>query len=210
MIPLVFVDADVLYSTTLRAWLFNLAHAESINTPSFEIVVSEDVIAETVSRWRDNHPKAPGGVTTNLSTQLRTLCTVVADYDCEVEFPGQDEGDIHVFAAALSAEVGYLVTKDTGFLHLPEEIQDDLPFEIYHPDEFLLLVDAQDRSNVMEATRATMRHRLSRGQDQVGMVEMLRKNACPKFADVVESHLGVLSGSKPVSFENPTDSPITV
>ncbi|CAN7220145.1 hypothetical protein LJR044_003158 [Microbacterium foliorum] len=199
MVPLVFVDADVLYSTTLRGWLFNLAHGKSLNVPSFELVVTEDVIAETVAKWRDGHPTAPGGVLTTLSNNLRTLCTVLEDYDCEMDFPGDDDGDIHVFAAAVTAKVGYLVTKDNGFHDLPSEVKDELEFEIYHPDDFFLLVDAQNHSNVLEATRENMRHHLSRGQDDLGMVEMLRRNECPKFADIVEQHLIVLTGTAAIT-----------
>lgn len=209
MIPLVFVDADVLYSVTLRGWFFNLAHAESQFAPSFEIVVTEDVIAEAIARWRDSNPKAPGGVVSTMSEHLRTLCTVIRDYDCEIPFPGGDEGDIHVYAAAVAAGVGYLVTKDNGFHDLSAEVKDELPFEIYHPDDFLLLVDAQNRSNVMEATRATVRHALSKGQEVSGMVDMLRKNACPQFADVVENHLAVLADARSITFEKADDAPVS-
>ncbi|MCK2032630.1 hypothetical protein [Microbacterium sp. KSW4-4] len=208
MSPLVFVDADVLYSVTLRGWFFNLAHAGSHFSPAFEIVVTEDVIAEAVARWRDDNALAPGGVVSAMSENLRTLCTVLRDYDCEIPFPGGDEGDIHVYAAALEAGVGYLVTKDKGFHNLSDDVKDDLPFEIYHPDDFLVLVNAQSSRNVMEATRATMRHALSKEQEVTSMVTMLRKNDCPRFADVVERHLAVLAGARPIEFDKLDDAPV--
>src|SRR3546814_9270986 len=85
MVPEVFVDADVLYSPTLRGWLFNLSVGPGFtSSPAFEPIVSEDVIAEAVARWRDANPTAPGGVVTQMSSRIRELCSVIEDFNCEI------------------------------------------------------------------------------------------------------------------------------
>lgn len=126
---------------TLRGWLFNLSIGQQgATSPAFQMVVSEDVIAEAVARWRDKHPTAPGAVTAKMSNDLRTLCTVVQDFDATIPFPGGDEGDVHVHDAATHQQVGYLVTNDRGFHDLSDEQKDTLPYEIYRPDDLFLLL----------------------------------------------------------------------
>ncbi len=194
MLPIVFVDADVIYSSTLRSWLFNLsAGIEFKTSPAFEVVVSEDVIAEAVARWRDANPTAHGGVVTTMSNNLRELCTVVRDYDCSMPFPGADEGDIHVHAAALASKAGYLVTNDNGFHSLPADVQDGLEYEIYRPDDFFVLASKQSQQRTLEATRKTLRYYASTpGESQ--MVAKLEAAGCAEFAAIVDEHLMVLAG----------------
>ncbi|PPG65626.1 hypothetical protein C5C31_13240 [Rathayibacter rathayi] len=196
MLPLVFVDADVLWSTTLRGWLVNLSVGQQgATSPAFQMVVSEDVIAEAVARWRDRHPTAPGAVTAKMSNNLRTLCAVVQDSDASIPFPGGDEGDVHVHAAAVHQQVGYLVTNDRGFHDLSDEQKDTLPYEIYSPDDLFLLLCAQSSQRVREATRAQMRHFVGLGQEP-RLVESLRNAGCPEFAEAVRGHLAFLAGAE--------------
>lgn len=50
----VFVDANVLYSRTLRDWLFLMALETS--PPPYGVYWSEDVLAEVVHNLRKSHP----------------------------------------------------------------------------------------------------------------------------------------------------------
>lgn len=193
MLPVVFVDADVLYSPTLRGWLFNIVDSPS---PPFALAVSEDVIAEAVARYRDRNPRARGVVTSKMSQHIRELCMVVEDFDCDIAFPGDDEGDIHVHAAALAAGAGYLITRDSGFQELGDDVKDSLPYEIYDPDDFFLLANDQSQSRVREAARAQMRHHAKKKprQDEPSITDRLERAGCPKFAQVVDAHFKVLAG----------------
>lgn len=195
MVPKVFLDADVLYSRTLRAWLFNLAHRDRPSGPAFELIVSEDVVAEALARWRDNNPRVNGGVVANMGEQIREMCTVVRDYDCDIEFPGEDEGDIHVLAATIESRAGYLVTKDTGFHKLDEAVTDEFDFEISTPDDFFVLANDQSPQSAFEATRTMMRYFNNLGREPK-LAEKLVNNDCPNFAQIVTGHLAVLAGAR--------------
>lgn len=198
---MVFVDADVLWSATLRAWILNFATGSaSGRSPGFELVLTEAVIAEAVARWNDKHPRARGIVVTRMSEALREVATIVRDYDAEIPFPGSDEGDIHVHAAAVQAGAGYLVTNDRGFHDLPEEAKNELPYEIYHPDEFLTLVADQSRGRLRDATREMMHHLAPKDGESYKMVSSLEKNGAPVFAAMVDEELAVLAGARDVGF----------
>lgn len=201
MLPVVFVDADVLWSTTLRAWILNFATGSaSGRSPGFELVLTEAVIAEAVARWNDKHPRARGIVVTRMSEALREVATIVRDYDAEIPFPGADDGDIHVHAAAVQAGAGYLVTNDRGFHDLPEEVKNELPYEIYHPDEFLVLVADQSRGRLRDVTREMMHHLAPKDGENFKMVSSLEKNGAPVFAGMVNEELAVLAGARGVGF----------
>lgn len=195
MLPIVFVDADVLYSATLRGWLINFATGgQSGESPGFELVLTEAVIAEAVARWHDDHPRARGGVITRMAEVLREVSTIVRDFDADIAFPGKDEGDIHVHAAAVASGAGYLVTRDNGFLDLAEEIKDTLPYEIYPPDDFMILAAKQSARRMREVTRSTMRHYATKDAGSPQMVTKLITAGAPKFATIVNDELAALAG----------------
>lgn len=201
MLPVVFVDADVLYSPTLRSWLLNFATGELVGrSPAFDLVLTEAVIAEAVARWNDDNPRARGAVVTRMAEALREVATIVRDYDATIDFPGADEGDIHVHAAAVAANAGYLVTRDSGFHKLPQEVKDTLPYEIYDPDDFLVLVADQSHGRLRAATRATMKHYAVKDAGRSQMVSKLRKSGAPQFAELVNDELAVLAGAKEPTF----------
>jgi len=189
--PVVFVDADVLYSATLRGWLFNLSEAGA-----FTLKTTEDVMAEAVSNWRNNNPTAPGGVTTRMSENMRTLSTVIREYDCELSFPGDDEGDIHVHAACVAGEVEYLVTGDKGFLNMDEAVKDCLKYEIYNIDEFLVLVHDQSPMRIRDFTRAEIQRQVKL-KNKPRIADALTRAGAPEFASLVSEHARSLAGNRP-------------
>lgn len=156
------------------------------------MVVTEDVVAEAVARWRDRRPTAQGAVTARMAQNLRTLCTVQEDYDPSIEWPGSDDGDRHVHAAAVACGAGYLVTGDRGFHDLPDSAKASLPYSIYGPDEFLVLVAAQSPGRFREAVRANLRYYSSKGER---MSAALVVAGCPRFSQRVALELKVLAGS---------------
>ena len=188
--PVVFADANVLYSSTLRGWLFNLSEAGA-----FTLMTTEDVIAEAVSHWRNNNPTAPGGVTTRMSENIRTLSSVIREYDCELPFPGSDEGDIHVHAACVAGEVEYLVTGDKGFLNMDDAVKDGLKYEIYDIDEFLVLVHNQSPMRIRDFTRAAISRQVEL-KNKPRVADALRLAGAPKFAFLVNEHARNLAGDR--------------
>jgi len=190
----VFVDADVLYSACLRNWLFQLR----VSTRSmFLLFTSEDVIAETLSRLRDNHPRWDGGQTTRIRAAIiEVFDDVVLDFDGSVEYQGSDPNDFHVHAAALAAGADILLTCDNGLLHQPNA--DELSYEAFHPDDFFVLVDDSAPLNVREATMAQLRYYVEKyGEKNSRVVDSLIAAKCPMFGDVVRVHLIDLSGALP-------------
>jgi hypothetical protein len=201
MLPVVFVDADVLWSPTLRAWILNFATGSNEGrSPGFELVLTEAVIAEAVARWNDKNPRARGIVVTRMAEALREVATMVRDYDADIPFPGSDDGDIHVHAAAVQSGAGYLVTNDSGFRDLPDEVKDELPYEIYNPDDFLVLVADQSRGRLRDVTREMMHHMAPKDGASFKMVPSLQRSGAPTFARMVEEELAVLAGARDVNF----------
>jgi len=198
--PVVFADADVLYSSTLRGWLFNLSEAGA-----FTLMTTEDVIAEAVGRWRDKNPTAPGGVTTRMAENIRTLSSVIGEYDCDIPFPGNDKGDTHVHAACVVGEVEYLVTLDRGFLNMDDSVKDCLKYEIYDIDEFLVLVHNQSPMRIRDFTRAEIRRQVKL-KNKPRVAEALTRAGAPKFASLVSKHARSLAGDRPAVYAQQSGS----
>ena len=81
----VFVDANVLYSRTLRDWLGLLYTLPEY--PLFQVYWSEDVLAETLYNLRRSHPEWPG---VRLSPDPPVVFPGVARFGLGVSFSVQD------------------------------------------------------------------------------------------------------------------------
>lgn len=64
----VFVDANILYSRTIRDWLFALSTSK---IQMFDLFSSEDVFAEVVYHYRRSNPKRSGDEVNGLVNQIR-------------------------------------------------------------------------------------------------------------------------------------------
>ena len=191
MFQRVFVDSNVLFSRTTRDWLF-LLRRETRNM--FQVHSTIDVIAEVVRAVRREKPQAAGAVTRRLHDLLvDSLDEIVPDYDPAVPFGGHDRDDLHVHAAAMASGADILLTsneRDFGDT-------DELPYEIYAPDDFFVLVDdgAPDavRRVVMEQIRYWAAQR-RRGRSIRGLEEALIRAGCPEFAARVTTHRRARAG----------------
>lgn len=186
----VFVDADVLVSRTTRDWLFMLRH----NTRMFQLHTTHDVIAETLSSWRNINPTANGKRIPELGEKIKTFVDeVLDDFPGDVAFHGKDKGDLHVKAAADHTRADILLTGNTKDFGDP----DLLAYDLYTPDEFFCLVDdsseALVRAVTMEQTLYWQAEK-DKGYSVRGLVEMLRAAGCPNFANRVQGHLIFLGG----------------
>lgn len=172
----VFVDANVLFSRTLRDWLF-LLRIES-NGGMFQLHTTWDVIAEAGARLRDEYPNTSGDLLASLMKKIQECVDEVV-----TAFPGgpvegiADEGDWHVHHAAEACRAHVLLTDDTGFE------SDDSHYEVYTCDDFFLEVgrSAPDVVKRVVETQALYWSRRSGKQ----LPDALRDAGCLEFADVV-------------------------
>jgi hypothetical protein len=135
--PTVFVDANILFSRTLRDWICLLCLESSRS--AYDLRWSEDVLAEWIYRTRRRKPditdQALGGVRRNIEQAFPHA--LVTGYDLASTPALPDPHDRHVLAAALHAEVDMLVTDDrTAF---PENVLQG-KLDVYTADEFLVWV----------------------------------------------------------------------
>lgn len=188
----VFVDANVLFSKTLRDWLFLLR----IGTQDiFQVHTSEDVLAETLYHWRKHSPRMEGGVITMRLSQMRdVLDEIVEDYPGDAPFDGKDEGDYHVHAAALASRADVLLTANKPGDFCTEATA----YEIITPDQFFC--------DVIRATPATVLHSIIRDQmrywagtshpERAQLNDTLLAAGCPQFADAVQGAMKKIALSK--------------
>lgn len=111
----------------------------------------------------------------------------VEDYTPSIESPFSDEKDHHIDAAARACGAHYVVTSDAGFFSQAVD-PDLLPYEIYKPDDFLMLVAYSASDAVREVTKLEYAYQRSRRGDQVTsryLSEALEKADCPQFAQEV-------------------------
>jgi hypothetical protein len=133
-----FVDANVLFSKTLCDWLF-LLRVET-GGGLFRLVSSEDSITEALYHLRKSRPKADGVFTARRRILFQdSLDEILDSFSGDVLFPGSDENDHHVHAAAVECGARYLIADDLGFSGINP---DTLPYEVHTSDSFLLLIAA--------------------------------------------------------------------
>lgn len=187
----VFVDANVLYSKTLRDWLFLLRLTGS--GAIFQLHSTHDVVHEAMYHLRRRSPLRRGSSLEQVRQQiLQSLDEVVTEFDPAIQFPGRDVHDRHVHAAAVACRADILITQDRGFLNLPN--LDELDYEVYHPDDFFVQFDDSAPRTVMEVTQSQRRYWATK-KHHSGLAAALRKAGCPNFAVRVEKHLKTLSGA---------------
>lgn len=186
-VPIVFVDANVLYSKTLRDWLF-LLRRETCGD-MFTVASSNDVIAEVLYRMRRNNPDGPGHLTGNVKEKLEaSLDEIVRDFPAGMVFPGGDAHDTHVYAASVACGTAYLVTDDAGF----HDVSGDLPYEVHSADSFFQLI----AENVPQIVDVVIRQQMDYLRGRNGgkaLREALISANCPTYAETVHQHLQAMS-----------------
>lgn len=185
MITRVLVDANVLYSRTLRDW-FLMLYVES-EGGMFTAHWTEDIMAEAIYHLRRNNRSLHGAVVASLRDKVERVLEGgrVSEFPIDETFQG-DPNDRHVHSAALACGATIVLTGDTRYRgdHDP----DLLPYEVYQPDEFFQLVNASAPGLVARVTEKQARHYWERN-GEADLCGRLEASDCPGFADVVRSHL---------------------
>lgn len=99
MVTRVLPDANVLYSRTLRDWLFLLKLESGANM--FTVATTVDILSETIARPRDANPKVDGKVMADIHDRiLASVDERIDSFAIDDTWGGADEGDADVHAAA--------------------------------------------------------------------------------------------------------------
>ncbi|MBC2586921.1 PIN domain-containing protein [Rhodococcus aetherivorans] len=151
-VPSVLPDANVLYSRTLRDWICLLATRSG--PPLFHLRWTEDILAELVYHLRKNHPyysdRQIGGVRDKI-VDIVAVHGRISGYEIDPALAYPDEYDAHLHAAAEHGDVHYVLTNDRGFHEFAAHHDDRLGYEVYTPDDFLMLVYRDAVATVREA-----------------------------------------------------------
>jgi hypothetical protein len=183
VITRVFVDADVLFSRTLRDWLF-LIKLES-GGGMYTVSASLDVIAEATARYRDRHPSAPGGVIVRMFELIEASIDERIDaYTINGSFVGDDPGDAHVDAAARACGAGVLLTVDGGWHKMTQQQLDALPYEPQHPDDFFCIIEGSSPALIDKVIVKQMTYWFQKN-GAIDLPAALRAAGCPEFAERV-------------------------
>lgn len=183
----VLVDANVLFSRTLRDWLLLLKLRSGGGM--FTLAGTHDILAETIAKLRDHYPRASGGEIARLHDLItQSLDERIDEFVVDGSFPGGDQGDAHVHAAAVAGGVHVLLTCDRGWLDMDEGVLAALPYEPQHPDSFFCLVD-DSSSAIVRAVAAEQRDYFLDKRGQVDLPGQLRAAGCPGFARRIGDHL---------------------
>jgi hypothetical protein len=171
-------------SKTLCDWLFLLRLETSGGM--FVLFSSEDSITETLYHLRKRNPTADGALTGRRQDLFRaSLDDILDDFPGDVGFPGEDEHDQHVHAAAISCQARYLITDDKGFKAIDS---DALPYEVHSTDSFLMLVAA----NAPQAIDSVIIKQLTHYSVKPGAKKLdaaLDEAGCIQFAECVRTHI---------------------
>lgn len=185
MLHKVVADANVWYPRTLRDWLLGI----EVNGGPYQTCWTEDILAETLYHLRRNHPYWRGAQIADIRSKIVGFASggQIVDYPTDAPSPWADPNDRHVHAAAVACSAQYLVTNDRGFQD-PTVDTDQLPYEIYRPDEFFVLVD-DAAPNVVRATTRWQIDYYVRSRGEVDLCAALRDSGCAHFAERVLKHL---------------------
>ena len=199
-IPVVFLDANILYSRTLCDWIFMLRIEASGMVRLFS---SADVLDEVAYNLRRALPRAGGAVIQRKRDHMREfLDDVIVDFAGDIPFGGDDHHDAHVHSAAVASGASYLVTDDRGFRALGV---DDAPYEAHTADSFLCLVAENSPHAVQAVIVRQLGYSASRPEPRKPLAEALRDAGCPEFASRVEEALRAISEGRSVATAlNPT------
>jgi predicted nucleic acid-binding protein len=195
VISKVFIDANVLYSRTLRDWMFLLRASSDLGFMT--LATSEDAIVEAQGSFRKNNPTAPGWQIAKIrETTIDSIDELVVDYTVLSDPITSDHLDNHIIAAAEAWNANYLITSDKGFETLSNvpELLDAFEFEVYKPDDFFMLV-ADSAPELVRGVAVQQQKYWSSKRTSKSLVHALQEANCPQFAQRIDRQFRDLSGA---------------
>lgn len=101
------------------------------------------------------------------------------------DYKGKDALDAHIHAAAVACRADILLTASTADFIWNEN---ESPYEVLKPDEFLLLIDDAAPELLAEVTMSMCRYWFRRS-GAANLPKKLKDAGCPRFAERIRGHL---------------------
>ncbi|MGW6421314.1 PIN domain-containing protein [Nocardia sp. NPDC055053] len=177
-------DANVLYSRTLRDWICLLANRSG--PPLFHLRWTEDILAELVYHLRKKHPHFSDPQIGGVRDRIISVAEHgrIRGYEIDSDLAYTDECDAHLHAAAEHGGVGYVITDDRRFHDFAVTNDDQLGYEVYTSDDFLMLVHRDSIATVREALLDQIKYHRQRGKP-FNLASRLEAAQAPQFAAAI-------------------------
>lgn len=184
----VFVDANILYSRTLRDWFFLIGMSELGEV--YRARWSEDGLVEALYHLRRDHPDWPSTQIEDVRAKLEANfgeCKVTG-FDMDPAYDGPDPNDKHIHSAAIACEADIILTNDAEFSAWWQVNSDHSPYEVQDPDYFFCLTDDSVPDIVEDVVREQGRYWAKR-HGEARLVESLHSAGVPEFSERVARHI---------------------
>ncbi|WP_262369091.1 hypothetical protein [Corynebacterium urealyticum] len=189
---IVFLDANVLTSTTVLRWLFDLRAALVGEGYELRLVTSLKTLSETGATMNWRVPQSTGAQRDQRMAELRReMDGVLPQYPEGLAFSGKDPGDYHVHAAATACEATTLLSfnRPSDFTKKPARES----YRVINPDDFLHELGTTHPGALAQvvATRTGKKGTDEEGTaDIAALVLQLKKARCPRLAKLLPGALG--------------------
>lgn len=180
----VLLDANVLYSKTLRDWICLTALE---NPGFFQVRWTESILAEWQYHLRRSNPLRSEDWITRYPALFRRSFPEGCVEGFAVEKPDWlvDLHDAHVHSAAAAAQVAYLVTDDGDWSNAP---LDELSYEVHTADSFLSMCALSQSRPLGERTAQQLAYAWRRRRnDEIDIVGPLKRAGANDFAEHVRA-----------------------
>ncbi|MDR0944837.1 MAG: hypothetical protein LBM66_01550 [Bifidobacteriaceae bacterium] len=175
----IFVDANVLFSRTLRDWTIMLSLEDGA---PFNLHTSEDVLAEVCYRYRRKRPTAPGRLIAAIRSRIvDSLGGLVTDYTPDPSNRPTDLNDLHVHAAACVCAADFVLTDDRAFETWALAPGSDTPYQPIRPDLFFMWMLTCFPGIVVSVYGQQLAYWAQR-EPVPDLPARLRQAGCPRFA----------------------------
>lgn len=189
---IVFLDANVLTSTTVLRWLFDLRAALVGEGCGLRLVTSLKTLSETGATMNWRVPQSTGAQRDQRMAELRReMDEVLPHYAEGLAFSGKDPGDYHVHAAATACGAATLLSfnRPSDFTKKPARES----YRVTNPDDFLHELGTTHPGALAQVVAARMGKKAPGEEgaaDIATLVLQLKKARCPRLAKLLPGALG--------------------
>lgn len=189
---IVFLDANVLTSTTVLRWLFDLRAALVGEGCELRLVTSLKALSETGATMNWRVPQSTGAQRDQRMAELRReMDDVLPQYPEGLAFSGKDPGDYHVHAAATACEATTLLSfnRPSDFTKKPARES----YRVTNPDDFLHELGTTHPGALSQVVAARIGKKAPGEEgtaDLEALVLQLKKARCPRLAKLLPEALG--------------------
>lgn len=182
----VFLDANVLYSKTLRDWIFLISY--DTQNKFFQTFTSQGVLDEWSYHWRKKNPEKDDKSRQVIVDQIKeAVFEVVEGFQIHPIEGYPDKHDLHIHAGVTAVQADALITADKdlikfGYSRAGEE---QLSYDTLSPDKFLMQLTEYAPASVFQRVYLTQERYSRRKSSDINLCEKLRSSGAPEFADFI-------------------------